>query len=291
VRNANARKNKKGKRLEETGDVSSLGVEVDVVEARTGGEAGHGGHVANERVDERGAGGQADIADGQGEACLLVGSEVRLTSWNTLLGGVVRQRQSSLGHADRKGRVALAGVGCDLSLGVLAELDAVGTVHLLGDDVHLLLEAKVDIVQEVELGVILASLNDGVGKLNSSLTTTSPVVGGNSSIGSNLEGIVLDELELSRGVVRELVDSDDDLDAEFLGVLNVLAKVSAALLEEFEVLLGVDGVQRLAGCDGGSTTVHLQSTDGGNENDSVGLEARHAALDVAELCTSAKSHC
>jgi hypothetical protein len=55
-------------RLEETGDVASLGVEVNVVEAGTGGETGHGGHVADERVDERSTGRETDVANGQSEA-------------------------------------------------------------------------------------------------------------------------------------------------------------------------------------------------------------------------------
>jgi hypothetical protein len=199
----------------------------------------------------------------------------------------------------------LTSVQVDLLPGLLAELDAVSPVHLLGDDLDLLVERQVDVVQELELGLALAGLDDSLGERDGTLTTTSPVVGWDGLVGAGRQGVVLDELELGGGVVteqmwetsgkqvdkgvfgkhsRELVDGDNDLEAELFGVLNVLAQVGATLLEKLEVLFLVHVGERLSRGDGRTTTVHLQRSDGGNDDDGVGLEARLAALDVAELC-------
>jgi hypothetical protein len=53
----------------------------------------------------------------------------------------------------------------------------------------------------VEVIVLLASLDDGVGEVDGSLTTLGPVVGGNGLVGTSVKGILLDELELGLGVV------------------------------------------------------------------------------------------
>lgn len=81
-----------------------------------------------------------------------------------------------------------------------------------------------------------------------------------------------------------MVDSDNDLETVLLGVLNVLAQVGTTLFEELEVLLLVDISQGLSGGDGGSTSVHLEGSNGSDDNDRVRLESRYSALDVAELC-------
>jgi hypothetical protein len=78
-------------RLEQTGDVTSLWVQVDIVESRTSGKTGHGGHVSDQGVDKVGSRRQPDLVDGQGEA-----------GRDTLLGRVIGQGQSGLGHTDGK---------------------------------------------------------------------------------------------------------------------------------------------------------------------------------------------
>ena len=82
---------------------------------------------------------------------------------------------------------------------------------------------------------------------------------------------------------RELVDGDDDLDAELARVLDVLREVLAALLESDEVLLRVRVVERLARRYVGSSTVHLQRAGRCDDDRRVGGQAADAALDVAEL--------
>jgi len=83
--------------------------------------------------------------------------------------------------------------------------------------------------------------------------------------------------------LRELVDGDDNFETELLGVLNVLAQVGTALLEELEVLLLVYVSQGLSGGDGRATSVHLEGSDSSDNDNSVGLEVRNSALDVTEL--------
>ena len=88
---------------------------------------------------------------------------------------------------------------------------------------------------------------------------------------------------------REAVDGDDNLDAHLLRVLNVLDEVAASGGKEVEVLVEVDLGERLSGGDIGSSSVHLERADGGDEDDGVGSEARDAALDVAELLHSERA--
>lgn len=81
--------------LEQTGNLASLGVQVDVVETGSGSQTRHGGHVADQGVDEFRTSGQSNSVDGQGES-----------SGDTLLVGVIRQGQSGLGHTDGEMSVA-----------------------------------------------------------------------------------------------------------------------------------------------------------------------------------------
>lgn len=135
----------------------------------------------------------------------------------------------------------------------------------------------------VEVVVLLASLDDSVSEVDGTLTTLGPVVRRDSLIGTSLERVLLNELQLGLGIGSELVDGDNNLDAVLLGVGDVLAEVDATLLERDEILVEVSIGEGLARGDFGSTTVHLKSSDRGNEDDGVGLEARDSALDVAEL--------
>lgn len=95
----------------------------------------------------------------------------------------------------------LLGIQLDLLLGLVAQRDPVRTVHLLGDDLHLLGQAEVGVVQVLELGLALARLDDGLGECNSALAAARPVVGRDGLVGTDRERIVLDELELGGGVV------------------------------------------------------------------------------------------
>ena len=66
----------------------------------------------------------------------------------------------------------------------------------------------------MEIVLLLASLDDSVGELKSSLSSLSPVVRRNGLVGSGSEGVLLNESELGGGVVavrkkkRRVVDPE-----------------------------------------------------------------------------------
>ena len=83
--------------------------------------------------------------------------------------------------------------------------------------------------------------------------------------------------------LRELVDSDDNLQPKLARVLNMLHQVLASFFQRTQVLLGVRIMQRFTRGNIRSTAMHLQSA-GGRDNDySIGLETTDTTLDVAEL--------
>ena len=85
----------------------------------------------------------------------------------------------------------------------------------------------------------------------------------------------LDGVHFGIRVGDEVVDGDRDRHAELLHVLDVAAKVGAALLERFDVFLLEVFL--------GHATVHLEGADGGDDHRGGRLQARLAALDVEEL--------
>jgi hypothetical protein len=89
----------------------------------------------------------------------------------------------------------LTGVRLNLLLGLLAQLDTISAIHLLGDDLDLLRQRLVDVVQEFKLGFTLASLDDGFRERDGALTALGPVVGRNGLVGTGAQGVVGDELE------------------------------------------------------------------------------------------------
>lgn len=92
--------------------------------------------------------------------------------------------------------LTLSGIRLDLLLGLVAQVDAIRAVHLLGDNLNLLGQRLVDVVQELELAVTLACLDDGLGERQGTLTALGPVVGRDGLVGAGAEGKVGDELEL-----------------------------------------------------------------------------------------------
>lgn len=64
--------------LEQSSNVTGLGVQINVVESRTGGETRHGRHASDQGVDKVGTGRKSDLVDWQGES-----------GGNTLFAGVI----------------------------------------------------------------------------------------------------------------------------------------------------------------------------------------------------------
>ena len=102
---------------EQADDPAGLDVDVDVDRGRALGQAGHGAHLAEQRVQVPGAGGGTDVADRHAEAARTA-----------LERRVVAQRQVGLGHAERQLVEALLGELLDLGLGLGQVVDAVGAV-------------------------------------------------------------------------------------------------------------------------------------------------------------------
>jgi len=96
--------------------------------------------------------------------------------------------------------LTLPGVSLDLLPSLLAELDAVGTVHLGRNDPDLLLQRLFQAVKELELRLSLTGLDDSLGESDGTLSTLGPVVGRNGIVGSVGERVVLDQLQLGRSV-------------------------------------------------------------------------------------------
>lgn len=66
----------------------------------------------------------------------------------------------------------------------------------------------------------------------------------------------------------------------------MLDEVRATLSEQLQVFVEVDFGKGFSRGHVGSSSVHFEGTNGGDEDDSVGDETRDSALDVAELLHS-----
>ena len=88
---------------------------------------------------------------------------------------------------------------------------------------------------------------------------------------------------LGKKHVRELVDSDEDLQPELLRVLDVPNQVLASLPENLQVFLGVRLMQHLSRGDLRTSAMHLQRTGSSDDNHSIWGKATDSALDIAEL--------
>ena len=107
--------------LEQTQDPAGLQVQIHIIEDRTGGQTGHGAHLAQQRVKETGPNRGADIADRDAEAL-----------WHALQLRVVAQAQVGLGHAQRQVVKAQPGVEVDLLFGLGQVIHAICAVDFAG---------------------------------------------------------------------------------------------------------------------------------------------------------------
>ena len=180
----------------------SINVHVEVTRSRR--QTRNSLDIGGQGVEISSASGHTDIPDGDGEA-----------GGGTLKIGVVAERVLGLGNADRQVAEALAGIGINLLLGELAELDVGSTVHVTGDLLDTLLDGvALNLIEKLlSLGVrLLASGNDGLGEVNSALATLGPVVGKHGVLSTGLDGLLTNNINLGLGIGRELVDGNDDRD-------------------------------------------------------------------------------
>lgn len=225
----------------------------------------------------------------------------RLTCGCSLLACIVRERILCFGHADRIAGKALLCVGLDLLLRLFGVRDAIGMVDLSRDALNLLLDGQFVPVQDLEVIWLLADFDDGVCELDRAFTALCPVVGWDSCVRASFKRDLTDEFELRIRVIavrrwsdpgldvgvvlrlREPVDSNNHLDTKLLGILYVSDQVRATLLEDFEILFEVDLGKRLSWSHLRAASVHLESSDRRNDDDSVWLQATNSTLYVAEL--------
>lgn len=261
--------------LEKTINLSSLNINININIARCGRQSRNSLDIRSKRIQITSTDSQPNITDRNRE-----------TSWRTLQLRVVRKRVLGLGNANRQVAKALGSIGINLLLRQLRELHLLGTVHLLADSLHALLNSALSGVKELEVLLLLASRDNSLSEINGTSTTLSPVVSGNSILSTSSLGLLADNLDLGLGVGLKLVDGDNDWDTVLLGVLNVLLEVDAALAENLGVLLGVDLVEWGTWGDWWTAAVNLQGTDSGDNDNTVWLEAGGSALDVEETLTA-----
>ncbi len=92
-----------------------------------------------------------------------------------------------------------------------------------------------------------------------------------------------DNFALFVSISVEAVDADNRVDSGFPDNIDQVDHVLAALLDQFDIFLGVGVVQRFAGNNLGSAAMHLQGTYCRCQYGDVGFKARVPAFDVPEL--------
>ena len=181
--------------------------------------------------------------------------------------------------------ICILGIGLE-ALGLLhsqrSPIHAVGAVNFLGNQLNPLTQGHLQGIQELDFALLLAGLHDGLSQLDGAFAAQSPVVG-QSAAHAMVSTQLPQQSDFGLGVGVELVDAHHGHDAGLLDGGNMVEQVLGALLQQLQVLLGVLHRQGTAGNHGGSAAVHLQSTDGGNQNGNVGGQAGQTALDVPEL--------
>src|SRR6202034_1894206 len=142
-----------GRLLIQPDDVAVF-VQVDAGGRGVPGQAGHGAHVAADRVDEAGADARADLADREAEA-----------RGGALEVGVVAQAVLGLGDADREAAEAVLLVAVELAARQRRVVHAVRAVDLGRQGLDLLLERRLRRVQVVEAVRLARYLGDRLGDL------------------------------------------------------------------------------------------------------------------------------
>ena len=151
-------------------------------------------------------------------------------------------------------------------------------VDLRDDVADLFLDGLVELIGEGEVVRLVAQTDDLVGQRDAAFAALAPNLG-QSNVDAQLAALILDELQLGLGVLREAVDGHNARQLVDLGdVPDMLQQVGQALLQSLEVLDAGLGLRH--------ATVILQGADGGNEDDAARLQAGHAALDVEELLST-----
>ena len=141
----------------------------------------------------------------------------------------------SLGHADREVVEALPRVSLYLHLGLGQQLNVIRSVDLLRNGSDLVLDAEVEVVEELEVaGGVCCSLYS-LGQLGRPTASQRPVTAKNSIECSRLLGQSPDQLQLLVSVGDEDVDGDHHGDSKHVDILNLLPEIAEARLDQRDV--------------------------------------------------------
>ena len=140
-------------------------------------------------------------------------------------------------------------------------------------------------IEEFEIIVLVAGIDDGIGEFQSAFTALEPVVGLGAT-GTGGFGNLFHQGHFRIGIGVETVDADHRVDAGFADDADHVHHVFAAFFHQGQVFFGVGFIQGFAGNDLGAAAVHLQGADGGGQNGDMGFQAGEAAFDVPEFFKS-----
>ena len=169
-----------------------LQVQVHIVEYRTGGQAGHGAHLAQQRVEEARPT-QARIS--RIGTRKPFGTPFRVGSWLRLR-WVLAMQSGSLSKPRRVYSSILR-----LCFGQV--IHTICAVDFLADGLDLLFDGHIQRVEELEVAGLLSSLDHGLGQLDRTLAASSPVGAHNRVFGAGFHRSLADQLDFGRGIVLE----------------------------------------------------------------------------------------
>ena len=145
----------------------------------------------------------------------------------------------SLGHTDRQRAEALPLVSLDLHLGLRQQLDIVSPVDLLSDRPDLVLDAHVELVEELEVAGGVGRPLGGLCQVPCPHPALGPVATENGVESSRLLRQSSDQLQLLLSVGHEDVDGHHDRDPEHVDILDLLPEIAESRLDERHVGLSV----------------------------------------------------
>ncbi len=195
----------------------------------------------------------------------------------------MRDAEVRLDHAGAEpGRIRIRLQRLDFRQSRLCIGDAVGTVHLAGDQRNALALRQVELVQEFEVVGFVRGLDHAFRQFPRAFTPLEPVLGHRAECAVRLRDPA-DAGDFRRGVGVEAVNADHGADPAFQDRFDMCNQVRAPFLDQAQVLLGVSDIERGPRLDGGTAAVHLERPDGGDNHHGVGPESREAALEIPEL--------
>ena len=253
--------------LEQSADLSSL-VYIDSLCSRYLGQTRHGHDLAGQGYDKACACGNLQVA----YRYLEIGRRAQL-----LL--VVGQAVLGLCYADRAVAKSERFQLLRLLLSVRCQDNSLAAVDLLYDLVQLILDASLQLIGEGEAVVgLFAETYDLFSQLHAAFAAFCPYLGQNY-VYAKLLALLLYQLNLSLSIGRELVDGYYAGQLIYVGdIAYMLQKVRKSFLQSLQILVVQLSLRNAA--------VVLQGTYGRYDDNCVGLQACHTALDIQELLCS-----